>query len=231
VNEHIVIVTGSSPIPPGVVASIPDHAIVLGVDGGLDTARAAGLEPSGLVGDLDSVSAEGLAWAKAHATIAQHPTDKDQTDTELALAFAADMQPERLTMIGGGDRLDHTIAAIGALGMRELTTIPALDAWWDGQHIDVVHAPGRRTLQLETASIVSLLAIGTRCEKVGITGVRWPLDGRRLEPLIGLGISNEVTHPEGIVEVTVSAGVLTIFNVPASTGSETNVSTTGVTST
>jgi thiamine pyrophosphokinase len=227
VNEHIVIVTGSSAVPAAVVATIPASAIVLGVDGGLDVARAAGLEPSGLVGDLDSVSAEGLAWAQAHATIAQHPTDKDQTDTELALAFAAEMQPEHLTLIGGGDRLDHTIAAIGALGLQELTTIPILDAWWDGQHLDVIHAPGRRTLRLEPESIVSLLAIGARCENVGITGVRWPLAGRRLEPLIGLGISNEVTHPTGMVEVTVSAGVLTIFDVPAPLDSTTARRSTG----
>jgi thiamine pyrophosphokinase len=214
VNEHIVIVTGSAAIPPGVVASIPAQAIVIGVDGGLDVARDAGLEPSGLVGDLDSVSAAGLAWAKAHATVAQHPTDKDQTDTEIALQFAADMQPERLTMIGGGDRLDHTMAAIGALSARHLTSIPILDAWWDGQHLDIVHGPGRRTLDLEPASTVSLLALGAPCERVGITGVRWPLAGHRLEPVVGLGISNEVTDPVGRVEITVSAGVLTIFNAP-----------------
>jgi thiamine pyrophosphokinase len=52
-NEHIVIVTGASPLPEHVVAWIPSSAIVLGVDGGLDVALAAGLRPSGLFGDLD----------------------------------------------------------------------------------------------------------------------------------------------------------------------------------
>ena len=136
--EHIVIVTGSSPLANSAVASIPDEAIIVAVDGGLDHALAAGLHPSGLIGDLDSVGAGALVWAEANATIARHPADKDDTDTELALRFVADMMPTRLTMIGGGDRLDHTFAALGALGLAELTSIPVVDAWWGEQHVDVV---------------------------------------------------------------------------------------------
>jgi thiamine pyrophosphokinase len=214
VNERIVIVAGAAPLPPHVVAAIPAEAIVLAVDGGLDSALAAGLRPSGLIGDLDSVSSEGLEWAQAHATVARHPTDKSQTDTELALAFAADMQPERLTMIGGGDRLDHTIAAIGALGAPALTGVPTLDGWWDGQHLDIVHGPGRRELHLVPGSLISLLVLGSRCHGVEIAGVRWPLDGVELASTIGLGVSNEVTDEAGSVHVSTSAGVLTIFNRP-----------------
>ena len=213
-NEHIVIITGASPLSQRIAAAVPATAIVLGVDSGLDAALAAGLRPSGLIGDLDSVSEDGLAWAEAHATIARHPTDKTQTDTELALAFAADMQPERLTMIGGGDRLDHTIAAIGALAARHLTSIPVLDGWWNGHHLDVIHGPGRRELLLQLGSTLSLLAIGPKCDGVGISGVRWPLDKHRLEPVVGLGVSNEVTDPRGVVSITVSSGVLTVFDVP-----------------
>lgn len=218
-NEHIVIVAGAAPLQEHVVATIPSSAIILGVDGGLDLALAVGLRPSGLIGDLDSVSPEGLEWAKANATIAQHAADKDQTDTELALAFAADMQPDRLTLIGGGDRLDHTIAAVGALGSLRLTGIPILDGWWDGQHLDVLHGPARRTLELEPASILSLLAIGPKCRSVAIDGVRWPLSDHDLLPVIGLGVSNEVTAPDGKVAISVSTGVLTVFNHPATAAS------------
>jgi len=218
VNERIVIVTGSRPIAAHVVARIPGHAIVLAVDGGIDHALGAGLQPSGLIGDLDSVSAGGLAWAKEHVTIDRHPTDKDRTDTELALAFAAAMNPARLTMIGGGDRLDHTIAALGALGATELTSIPQIDAWWNGQHLDVVHGPGRATLDLVAGSTLSLLALRGECRKVTIEGVRWPLEQSNLQPVDGLGISNEVTigdTPFGHVTISLSSGVLTVFDHPA----------------
>lgn len=221
-NEHIVVVTGASPLSRHVVDLVPTSAIVLGVDGGLDLALAAGLHPSALIGDLDSVTPEGRAWAESNATVATHPTDKDQTDTELALAFAADMQPERLTLVGGGDRLDHTIAAVGSLAASRLTGIPTLEAWWDGQHLDILHGPCRRTLRLEPDSTLSLLALGGLCRKVGIDGVRWPLDAHDLEPGIGLGVSNEVDDPSGDVRISVSTGVLVVFDHPRSIEGETS---------
>lgn len=214
-NEHILVISGSAPLPPHVVDHIPDDALLLAVDGGLDQALGAGLAPSGVIGDLDSVSAAGLAWAEENATIARHPADKDQTDTELALAFAADMTPARLTLVGGGDRLDHTVAAIGALGHRRLTSITRLDAWWNGEHLDVLHGPGSVELSLRPGSTLSLLAMHGPCRGVSITGVRWPLDRADLAPNVGLGVSNEVT--EGTVSLRLSAGVLTVFDQPEGT--------------
>lgn len=215
-NEPIVIITGASPIPPDVAATVDEAAIVLAVDGGLDHARAAGLSPSGLIGDLDSISEAGLAWAEEHATIARHPTDKDRTDTEIALSFAAAMMPSAITLIGGGSRIDHTIAALGALGAGDLTDVPRLHGWWDGQHVDVLHGPGNTTLHLEPGSTLSLLALGGPCEKVTVTGVRWELDTAELEPVSGLGVSNEVAADrDGVVDVRLSAGVLFVFDHPA----------------
>lgn len=214
-NEHIVIVTGALPVPPHVIALVPEAAIVLGVDSGFDHALAAGLKPNGLIGDLDSISDEGRAWAEAHATISQHPPDKDETDTELAVAFASAMAPERVTLIGGGDRLDHSLAAIGSLTARSATSIPRIDGWWGGQHLEVIHGPSRRKLTLTPASTLSLIVLGRPCDGVSINGVRWPLDDVRLEPVVGLGVSNEVTDEAGMVSISVSSGVLTVFDEPA----------------
>jgi len=220
-NERIVIITGAAALAPYTVKLIPDDAILLAVDGGLDHALAAGLEPSGLIGDLDSVTDEGLAWAARNATITRHPTDKNQTDTELALALAVTMDPEHLTLIGGGDRLDHTIAGIGALGALALTSIPTLDAWWDGQHIRVIQGPGKATLRLVPGSTMSLLALHGPCTSVRLTGARWELDEVDLDAVVGLGMSNEVPEGTGVaegvaeVEVSLSGGILTIFDQPA----------------
>jgi thiamine pyrophosphokinase len=228
-NERVVIITGAAPLAPDIVALIPDNVVLLAVDGGLDHALAAGLEPSGLIGDLDSVTDEGLTWAARNATITRHPTDKEQTDTELALALAVTMDPEHLTLSGGGDRLDHTVAGIGALGALALTSIPTLDAWWDGQHISIVHGPGKATLRLVPGSTMSLLAMHGPCTKVTLTGTRWELDEIDLDPLVGLGVSNEV--PDGDrdggdssevaeVDVSLSAGILTIFDQPSAGDAE-----------
>jgi thiamine pyrophosphokinase len=220
-NDTVVIVTGAAPLDSGAVVAIPSDAIVIAADGGLDHARAAGLHPAGLIGDLDSVSEEGLAWAQQHATIQRHPIDKDATDTELAVAFAAAMNPSRVIMVaGGGDRLDHTLAAIGALGAIVLTSVPLVECWWGGQYLRVVHGPARVSIRTVTSAgtpsepetRISLLAMHGPCTGVTMSGTRWQLDRAELLPLVGHGLSNVATEPD--VELAVSTGVLTVFIDP-----------------
>lgn len=204
-----VVVTGAGGLPPEGVAAIPDDAVVIAADGALDHALAAGISPASLVGDLDSVSAPGLAWAETHATIDRHDPDKDLTDTELALHAAADLNPDRLVLLGAGDRLDHVLAAIGALGHRRLTSIPVIEGWWGPNRIRVVHGPGQARLAPPVGTTLSLLALHGPCHGVHISGVRWPLIGAELAALVGHGVSNVTTDPS--VEVRVSGGVLTIM--------------------
>lgn len=212
-NEIVIVVTGAAPLPRRAVDTIPPGAIVLAADGALDHALAAGLEPVALIGDLDSVSTEGLAWAEAHATIERHPPDKNHTDTELALAAAVELDPQRLMLVsGGGDRLDHTIAAIGALGARSLTSIPVIEGWWGDRRLAVLHGPGRARLDVAPGSTISLLAMHGPCSGVSVDGVRWPLDRDELGPVVGHGVSNEATAE--VVDVSVIAGALTIFITP-----------------
>jgi thiamine pyrophosphokinase len=208
---NVVVVTGAGHLDPGAVASLPDAAVVIAADGALDLALAAGLAPAGLVGDLDSVSDDGLAWARQHATIERHDPDKDRTDTELALALAVDLNPDRLILIGAGERLDHTLGALGALGHPKLTSVPTIEAWWGDQHLYVVHGPGKLALELETGTTLSLLAMHGACTGVGVDGVKWPLDNAVLAPMVGHGISN-VSIDERI-SIRVSTGVLTVLIV------------------
>jgi thiamine pyrophosphokinase len=209
-NDIVIVVTGAAPLPRPAVEAVPPGSIVLAADGALDHALAAGLVPAALVGDLDSVSPDGLAWAEAHATVQRHPPDKNQTDTELALATAVDLDPQRLMLIsGGGDRLDHTVAALGALGARSLTSIPEIDGWWGEQRLAVLHGPGRTRLELSPGTIISLLAMHGPCSGVSIDGVRWPLHRAELGSVVGLGVSNVATAD--VVDVSVNVGVLTIF--------------------
>jgi thiamine pyrophosphokinase len=212
-NDTVVIVTGAEPLDPDTVGTLPAEAIVIAADGGVDHALAAGLSPGGVIGDLDSISPEGLVWAEAHATIQRHPEGKDQTDTELAVGVAAAMHPARLILIaGGGDRLDHTFAAIGALGAPELTGIPLIECWWGRQYARVLHGPGRAAIHLTEGARVSVLALHGPCTGVSVSGTRWELDREALPALIGRGISNLAESDTVNVELT--TGVLTVFIGP-----------------
>src|SRR5262245_18854138 len=208
VNETVVVITGAGPIASKAVDRIPPSSVVIAADGALDRALDAGLRPAGQVGDMDSISESGLEWARRHATIERHDPDKDHTDTELALAMAAELAPAHLILIGAGGRIDHMLAALGALGHHGLTSIPVVDAWWDEQWIRVLHGPGNTTLDVVRGSTLSLLALHGPCTGVTISGVRWPLEGAELAPVVGVGVSNVATDDE--VRGRVSTGVLTI---------------------
>lgn len=209
VTKTVVVITGAAPLSRRGVTSVPPDAVMIAADGGLDHALAAGFEPSVLVGDLDSVSAAGLEWAERHAEVVRHPTDKDDTDTELALAHAGGLAPERIVLLAGaGDRLDHAIAALGALGHPGLAAVACVDAWWGDDELRVVHGPGRTRLAHAAGTTFSVLAMHGPCRGVTLEGARWPLRDHDLAPMAGLGVSNQIARSPASVAVT--SGVLTV---------------------
>jgi thiamine pyrophosphokinase len=172
--------------------------------------------PDVLVGDLDSVSAEGLRWAKANIPVERHPADKAATDTELALAYAAAMKPRRIVLAAGrGDRLDHAIAAIGALGAPALAGVASVGGWWGDDEVLIVRPALPVLVERSAGTTFSLLALHGPCRGVTITGSRWPLVDAALAPMVGLGVSNEVATPPALVEV--AAGVVTVIVTGAQT--------------
>lgn len=227
VVRRAVVVTGGGPLAAAAVADLRlaphdhchAHSYVVAADSGLDHALAAGLRPDLLVGDLDSISAAGLAWAEANCAIERHDPDKSATDTELAIAavFGATNDrpaPVELVLIAGdGDRLDHLLATIGA-GARAAADRPdvAVDAWIGTTQLHFV-TPGRaRALALPADTTFSALALDGAAAGVCITGARWPLTDATLAALSGLGVSNVATATP--VTVTLTAGVVAVV-VPA----------------
>jgi thiamine pyrophosphokinase len=208
--DCVVVITGAAPLDARAVAAIPADAVVIAADGGLDHALGAGIEPAVVIGDLDSITIDGLDWARRHAEVIRHSPDKDLTDTELAVGHALGLHPTRIVLIaGGGDRLDHTIAAIGSLGDPALTAVERLECIWGGQHLHLLHGPARQTLDIALGSTISLLALHGRCQGVSVSGTRWELADTDLEPISGIGVSNEVTAVP--IRLEVRSGVLCVF--------------------
>jgi thiamine pyrophosphokinase len=208
--ETVVVVTGAAALEPAAVGAVAGAGRIIAADGGLDHARAAGLVPDVLIGDLDSVTAEGLRWAEANIAVERHPADKAATDTELALLHAAAMRPHRIVLVAGrGDRLDHAIAAIGALGAPALADAPAIEGWWGDDQL-LIGRPARSVLvERPAGTTFSVLALHGPCRGVNVSGSRWPLVDADLGALVGVGVSNEVLAPPARVEV--AAGVVTVI--------------------
>jgi thiamine pyrophosphokinase len=216
-----VVVVGGGSLPCRTRMECERLAAVVAVDSGLDVALAAGLTPTLLVGDLDSISAAGLDWASRHSIPTEpHPADKDATDTALALsataALAADDPGAVLHVLCGtaSDRLDHLLGVVSALGAPGLAAFAEIRANLSTTSVRVVHPGHAVVLDLPAGAVFSLLALHGRCDGVAVTEARWPLHDSVLEPSATVGISNEsLGRP---VAVSSARGVLTVV-VPGPT--------------
>lgn len=207
----VIVVAGGVAPDPTIASRLPDAVAVVAADGGVDRARSLGLVPDVVVGDLDSVTAAGLAWAEeAGARVERHPADKDQTDLELALDLALDLGaaasggvPRIVVVDGATGRLDHAFGNLTVIaGVRYA---PAeITALVDGAVVSVIH--DRRVLHGEVDGVVSLFAVGGMAGGVTTTGLRWPLQDATLVPGSTWGVSNRFVAAHA--EVTVASGVL-----------------------
>ena len=207
--SQVVVVIGGGPLMSHAIAEVTADATIIAADSGLDHAVAAGLRPSVLLGDLDSISAHGKMWAYAHEVdIDQYPVDKEATDTELALRRAASIDATNLLVLGAtGDRFDHTLGTLAALGHPILARFESIRVLLDRIAIHVIH-PGRSvTVDLPIDTPFSLLALHGPCRGVEVTGARWPLTDAPLDSSSTRGISNETT---GLLHVAISNGILTL---------------------
>lgn len=211
----IVCAGGSCP-PPAVVRHV--HAevraererqrahVVIAADSGWDCARSIGLTPEVLVGDLDSISESGLAEARRlGVSIHEHPADKDSTDVEIAVDHAHRLGAERITVLLGGDRIDHLLAALHVLADPGRESV-RLDGYAGADRITRV-LPGHDTVvRTSVGATISLLPVGGPATGVTTRGLRWGLENGVLAAHSSRGVSN-VADAE-TVTVSLTEGTL-----------------------
>jgi thiamine pyrophosphokinase len=208
--SHVVVVIGGGELAARAVDAVPRDAVIIAADSGLDHAVTAGMRPDSLVGDLDSISAGGRMWAYAHGLdIDEHPVEKDATDTELALeAAAAVPDATHLLVLGGaGDRVDHLLGTLLALGNARLAHLQRVRAIIGSTQFVVVHAGHRVTLPLEPDDLFSVLALHGPADGVTLTGAKWELNDAHLDGTESLGVSN-IAKERTVIDVT--TGVVTV---------------------
>jgi thiamine pyrophosphokinase len=114
--------------------------------------------------------------------VLRYRTDKDYTDTELALSLLREKGCDETWLLGGGGgRLDHL------LGIRSLFEREQFPARWLTAHEDVrcVEAGGTSgeascselSLEIPAGSLVSVFPLGTGPWKAESQGLKWPLAG------------------------------------------------------
>lgn len=185
---------------------------VIVVDGALMVAGTLGLKPTAIVGDFDTVRPEVLARyrrdAGTHVLWDVHKPEKDETDTELAIATALKLGCRSLVILGAtGGRLDHELSNIHLLKL-------CLDAGADAAIYDeqnrVSLLRGARTFRRDAVygKYVSFIPLTEHVRGIRLTGFKYPLSGKDIAigREAGLCVSNEIV--DETAEIRFDEGIL-----------------------
>ncbi len=204
-SRALIFVNGLLPNPDAARALLRPDDFLIAADGGTRHALALGLTPHVVIGDLDSLpEGERQRLERAGARLIRHPADKDETDLELALAYALQEGFRTIRIIAAlGGRLDQTLANLALL------TDPALagvDVRLDDGVEEAFFVRDQATVRGRAGEVVSLLPWGAPAEGVVTEGLRWALHGEALIPHKSRGVSNEMLGAEAAIRLR--AGLL-----------------------
>lgn len=180
------------------------YRYLVAVDGGLQHIVAMGLVPDVLVGDLDSVQHELIKQESAYP-ILDYPTDKDESDLELALQLGAVQQARQICIFGAtGGRIDHTISNLRVLAKNPERI--ALET--ETERICVL--PRQARLILEPGTQLSLMPLFEAVEGLTTRGLVWNLDQATLNQNL-VSLSNRAADPEILIEHKSGTLICTLF--------------------
>ncbi|HVA96185.1 MAG TPA: thiamine diphosphokinase [Candidatus Acidoferrales bacterium] len=170
---------------------------VIAADSGAAIAISQEIKPDIIIGDFDSIDNVTLTSLKNVKQV-RFPSEKDATDTELAVDFAIHHGATKITILGGiaGDRIDHILANIF---LPEQYNVPIffVDAgsvlWFSkGPEEKITGIPG---------DLLSLIPL-TKIEGITTTGLKYVLKNEKLYVGKSRSVSNVFLKPNAIVRWT-----------------------------
>lgn len=226
VGGALILADGAAPSRTLLDASWPAWdagiGLVLAADGGARHATPFGVRLDRWVGDGDSIDPAELARLAAAGVAIQHAeTDKDESDTELAVLAAIRAGAEAVVILGGlgGVRVDHALANLGLLTHPGLGARPAWLYDEMASRISLISAPDSgggavaREVEGREGDLVSLLPLGRDAQGVRTEGLRFPLHGETLAAGRTRGLSN--VRSATSARITVESGWLLVIETPA----------------
>jgi thiamine pyrophosphokinase len=190
---------------------------ILCADGGTRHALALGLQPNLIIGDMDSTERDQLQKLKdADVPIELFSHNKNETDLELAINHAIDLNPSQIIIIGAlGGRLDQTLGNITLLTNHQLSTLrqssgQIFDVRLDDGVEEIFICRDRAQVHGRSGDLVSLIPWQGVVTQVQTEDLKWPLKSETLYPDKTRGISNEMLGETA--SVSIGSGLLLIVH-------------------
>lgn len=201
---------GASPARFEKKIKVDDQDLVIGVDGGVQTALSLGLKPDFIVGDWDSLKKKKLQKRFKSVSLS---TKKDRSDLFFAAFAAVQAGATELICYGvTGGRPDHHLATLAELSAfstglyGRLTRVEA-----HGTEASYVFLSKRIPVwkaELSVGQLVSVFAWNGKVQGLNLFGFRYPLKNYTLASS-SQGLSNEVKKRK--CEVYLRTGQLVVI--------------------
>lgn len=187
---------------------LPDDYIIC-ADGGTRHALALNLKPDLVIGDMDSIQKnQWQKLQKSGISVELFSRDKNETDLELAVTRAVEMNPEQIIIVAAlGGRLDQTLGNITLLANPQLS---AFDIRLDDGMEEIFLCRDQVQVHGRSGDIVSLIPWQGDASGVTTKDLKWRLDQETLYPDRTRGISNEMTGDTA--SISIGSGLLLIVH-------------------
>lgn len=177
------IITGGDFSP---INGISEGEHIIACDKGYEYALRCGIVPELIIGDFDSCSVSPVA----DVPVERFRSEKDDTDTMIAVRHALDSGAERINICCAlGGRLDHLLGNLQTAVFAAKRGVPVGIS--DERTQIHVLPPCELSIARREGFSLSLISATDSCEGVCISGVKYPLDNATVTNSFPIGVSNE----------------------------------------
>lgn len=182
-----------------------DEVVFIGADKGAIYMINEGINPDVAVGDFDSISRKEFSDLEISVPLVKvTPAEKDETDTDLALAQSLDFNPQQVLLTGvTGGRLDHFTAVLHSVYKFQLDN-PKIkfiirNKWNEIRFL----VPGTTPLLKDHHfPFVSFFAFQGIVKQITLTGMKYNVKKETIEIGNSRFTSNEVLDEQGSIFFT-----------------------------
>ena len=201
----LVICNGEMPLRKIIAPILKMKPFIICADGGANKARALGITPHFIIGDLDSITEKTRKYFKSVPIV--RIADQYSTDLEKALNYLIANGFSSAVVAGAmGERPDHMLSNFSIL----LKYHSRIKLKFIDERCTVEIAQKKIRFHAVIGQQISLVPMG-KCSGIATKGLKYPLKNETLELGVREGSSNEATH--STVSLTIKSGSLLLFKI------------------
>ncbi|MBV1756772.1 MAG: thiamine diphosphokinase [Dethiosulfatibacter sp.] len=213
-NKCLIITGGDVIRKDRLIDQIDSDTFVICVDKGAETALDYGIRIDLVLGDFDSISTK--AYQSIEDKAIQFPTEKDFTDTELAVVEAIRRNMNQVIIANAiGNRVDHVLSTFFLLYKFKENDIRII-----GNDFEAFLIQKDYKITNKKGMTLSLIPMSETLENVFLEGLKYPLINTNVKIGDSLCISNIITDQNASIRFKKGSALVIITNLEEENGQD-----------